>query len=288
MCICYPCAPRRLAPAAHPTPFDSWLAGREFGRGPNVQPSPFPFRAMYPWSILDKRYSPTRESNYIPIHACIHPPTHNLSISRFNTTINVAREGAIGWRDSHLVVAAVGLAVAVLSALLIQEPEREFPASAEKGTSVVAASKTGGKDGGDKMVALPGLGEGEESEERESFREALGIVFQSNTVKLVSTACARRVVIRSDNNSPGFCGRSSGRRCIPANVSCVRGQSFLVCGIGRASLHPCCPCCGNSRPVCGIVLVFFVPYVYECFPASLLRFAQGVCTRCPTRTAAIA
>ncbi|CAM9968696.1 unnamed protein product, partial [Hapterophycus canaliculatus] len=88
-------------------------------------------------------------------------------------SLSLLLNGAIGWRDSHLVVAAVGLAVAVLSALLIQEPEREFPTAVDKVTSAVPAAKNSARDGGDKMVATPSLdgGPGEESEERESFRE---------------------------------------------------------------------------------------------------------------------
>lgn len=89
-------------------------------------------------------------------------------------------KGAIGWRDSHLVVAAVGLAIAVLSALLIREPEREFPAAA------AAAVKGDGGDAGQEGLVAAEEQQQQQPEERESFREALGIVFQSNTVKLVS------------------------------------------------------------------------------------------------------
>lgn len=70
------------------------------------------------------------------------------------------------------MVAAVGFGVAVLSALLIREPAREFPAA---------------NDSAEAAVTKGDAGEESESEERESFREALGIVFQSNTVKLVSS-----------------------------------------------------------------------------------------------------
>ena len=70
------------------------------------------------------------------------------------------------------MVAAVGFGVAVLSALLIREPAREFPTANDSGAAPVA------KDTG---------GAGEESEERDSFKEALAIVFQSNTVRLVSS-----------------------------------------------------------------------------------------------------
>lgn len=73
------------------------------------------------------------------------------------------------------MVAAVGVAVAVLSALLIREPAREFPVANESDAA------TSAKDD----AAVEGGAAGEESEERESFREALGIVFQSDTVKLV-------------------------------------------------------------------------------------------------------
>lgn len=62
--------------------------------------------------------------------------------------------------------------MAVLSALLIREPAREFPTANDSSAATVAKGDAG-----------------EESEERESFREALGIVFQSNTVKLVSVLC---------------------------------------------------------------------------------------------------
>lgn len=101
--------------------------------------------------------------------------------------------GAIGWRDSHLVVAAVGFAIALLSAILIQEPAREFEGgvagnlqeavkpAVEKAVAVVDAVVKGDSD--------EGIGKAEDAVEddtRESFREALGIVFQSNTVKLVS------------------------------------------------------------------------------------------------------
>lgn len=68
------------------------------------------------------------------------------------------------------------MAIAVLSALLIQEPAREFPAA--------AAVKGDGGEGQEGLVAAKDRQQ--QPEERESFREALGIVFQSNTVKLVS------------------------------------------------------------------------------------------------------
>ncbi|CAB1106720.1 unnamed protein product [Ectocarpus sp. CCAP 1310/34] len=98
-------------------------------------------------------------------------------------SLSLLLNGAIGWRDSHLVVAAVGVAVAVLSALLIQEPAREFPTAGEPGAGDNTAATGGDKGGG---------GAGEESEERESFQEALGIVFKSNTVRLVFLATAFR------------------------------------------------------------------------------------------------
>ncbi|CAM9915556.1 unnamed protein product [Ectocarpus fasciculatus] len=98
-------------------------------------------------------------------------------------SLSLLLNGAIGWRDSHLVVAAVGVAVAVLSALLIQEPAREFPTAGDPGAGDNTAAKSGDKGGG---------GAGEESEERESFQEALGIVFKSNTVRLVFLATAFR------------------------------------------------------------------------------------------------
>lgn len=80
-------------------------------------------------------------------------------------------------------MAAVGLAIAVLSALLIQEPAREFPAAKESGASAVV----GGSKDRDRNAAQEGVAATmEQPEERESFREALGIVFESNTVKLVS------------------------------------------------------------------------------------------------------
>lgn len=73
----------------------------------------------------------------------------------------------------------MGLAVAVLSALLIREPAREFPAADKSSAAAVTE--------GDAVAE--GGAAGEASEERESFKEALGIVFQSNTVKLVSFLC---------------------------------------------------------------------------------------------------
>lgn len=101
----------------------------------------------------------------------------------------------------------MGFAIAILSALLIQEPEREFPAEAvgaksavsesgdaaepTKATAINAVVKeaVGGQGGaesaegtrGGELVSPEGGGE-----ERESFQEALRIVFQSNTAKLVS------------------------------------------------------------------------------------------------------
>lgn len=99
-------------------------------------------------------------------HALV--PTHEPINLGLRTTSFVLI-GAIGWRESHLVVAAVGFAVAVLSALLIREPAREFPTNTDSAAAAVAKGDAG-----------------EESEERESFREALAIVFQSTTVKLAS------------------------------------------------------------------------------------------------------
>lgn len=88
------------------------------------------------------------------------------------------------------------MAVAVLSALLIREPTREFPTTNDSGAAAVAKGDAGGGGGGGAQkgngaenvatAVVEGGGAGEESEERESFREALSIVFQSNTVKLVS------------------------------------------------------------------------------------------------------
>lgn len=127
--------------------------------------------------------------------------------------LETCRAGAIGWRDSHLVVAAVGFAIAILSALLIQEPAREFPAEAVGAKSAVSESgdaaeptkaaainavlkeAVGGQGGAEgaegacagELVSPEGGGEGgQQAEERESFQEALRIVFQSNTAKLVS------------------------------------------------------------------------------------------------------
>lgn len=100
-------------------------------------------------------------------------------------------------------MAAVGVAVAVLSALLIQEPAREFPTAGEPGAGDNAATKSGDKGGG---------GAGEESEERESFQEALGIVFNSNTVRLVRKWVVHADCIRhpSPSVSLRFCWGCSG------------------------------------------------------------------------------
>ncbi|CAM9870673.1 unnamed protein product, partial [Laminaria digitata] len=93
-------------------------------------------------------------------------------------SLSLLLNGAIGWRDSHLVVAAVGFAIAILSALLIQEPAREFSADGAEGAHA-------------GELVSPGEG-GEQAEERESFQEALRIVFQSNTAKLLFAATAFR------------------------------------------------------------------------------------------------
>lgn len=111
------------------------------------------------------------------------------------------RTGVVGWRDSHLVVAAAGFSVALVAALLIREPEREFSKGGvgEKGpvsesdqatapSSSVMKSETIQGVGGEKE----GLAEGDADEEtRESFREALAIVFESRTVKLVRCGAVR-------------------------------------------------------------------------------------------------
>ena len=104
-------------------------------------------------------------------------------------------------------MAAVGFAIALLSALLIQEPAREFsPAEPAVGAKEGAASNKSGDDaaeppkasaaavdavdqkGAGGLVSPRGGGEGgvEQAEDRESFQEALRIVFQSNTARLVS------------------------------------------------------------------------------------------------------
>lgn len=121
--------------------------------------------------------------------------------------LETCHPGAIGWRDSHFVVAAVGFAIAILSALLIQEPAREFAADVGGGAKgavsesgdaaelpkaaaaidavVKEAVGGGGAEGASAGELVSPEGEGQ-AEERESFQEALRIVFQSNTAKLVS------------------------------------------------------------------------------------------------------
>lgn len=131
------------------------------------------------------------------------------------TKISTQSKGAIGWRDSHLVVATVGFAIAVLSALLIREPMRESgggvvqESAVSQGDASQGAESRGGTSAAPSAVAAgapdaarkKAYDEGVEgvtaeeaalveggAEARESFREALGIVFQSNTVKLVRPA----------------------------------------------------------------------------------------------------
>lgn len=111
-------------------------------------------------------------------------------------------KGAIGWRESHLVVAAVGLAIAVLSALLIREPAREFPTAKGSGAAAVKGA------GGAAQEGLAAAAAEEQAEERESFREALGIVFQSNTVKLVRAGSAVWFTLSLDRLN-GWCWRRS-------------------------------------------------------------------------------
>lgn len=146
-------------------------------------------------------------------HATNHPTFVSplvLVLSLPMTKISTQSKGAIGWRDSHLVVATVGFAIAILSALLIREPMRESGggvaqesavsqgdasqgAESQGGTSAAAGApdaalkKTYDEGVGGATAEEAALLEGG-AEERESFREALGIVFQSNTVKLVRPA----------------------------------------------------------------------------------------------------
>lgn len=105
-------------------------------------------------------------------------------------------------------MAAVGFAIAILSALLIQEPARESSTEVGAGAkgavsgsgdaaelpkvaamdAVVVKEAVGGADAEGASTGGLVSPEGEEqAEERESFQEALRIVFQSNTAKLVST-----------------------------------------------------------------------------------------------------
>ena len=127
-------------------------------------------------------------------------------------------------------MAAVGFAIALLSALLIQEPAREFsPAEPAVGAKEGAALNKSGDDaaeppkasaaavdavdqkGAGELVSPRGGGEGgvEQAEDRESFQEALRIVFQSKTARLVSVhrcVCFCFFVF-------ACCGRGGKRKC---------------------------------------------------------------------------
>lgn len=126
--------------------------------------------------------------------------------------MNPSSAGAVGWRESHIVVAIVGFAIALLSALLIREPERESavgvvsgggekstvskydgeaapslvydPATVNSNTGKTAETETATDVAvGENEALLEG---GADEKPRESFLEALAIVFESGTVKLVS------------------------------------------------------------------------------------------------------
>ncbi|CAN0270584.1 unnamed protein product [Pylaiella littoralis] len=138
-------------------------------------------------------------------------------------SLSLLLNGAIGWRESHLVVAAVGLAIAVLSALLIREPAREFPTAKGSGAAAVKGA------GGAAQEGLAAVAAEEQAEERESFREALGIVFQSNTVKLLFLATAFRFCAGFGIGvwcAPFFRGR------FPSNSSEYAVLNALVVAVG--------------------------------------------------------
>ena len=98
--------------------------------------------------------------------------------------------GAVGWRQSHLVVATAGFAIALLSAVIIREPEREFfGGGAAGGKSAKKTTETATHIVAEEKDALSKRST--DGEQRESFSEALAIVFKSNTVKLVGTRCYR-------------------------------------------------------------------------------------------------
>lgn len=100
--------------------------------------------------------------------------------------MNPSSAGAVGWRKSHIVVAVASFAIALLSALLIQEPERK--------SAVGVVSRGGEKSNTGKTDTATDVADteneallkgGADEKPRESFLEALAIVFESGTVKLV-------------------------------------------------------------------------------------------------------
>lgn len=143
--------------------------------------------------------------------------------------------GAVGWRQSHEVVAAAGFTVALLSFFLLQDPGKgygggvgEIAAVSQSndagqqrsavslpdaknsvaavkamvgeiaaGAAAAGAGETEEEERGEGVAAeaarlLIGGGDGKGGkEDRESFREALGIVFESDTVKLVRSVFVR-------------------------------------------------------------------------------------------------
>ncbi|CAM9252164.1 unnamed protein product [Ascophyllum nodosum] len=106
-------------------------------------------------------------------------------------SLSLILNGAVGWRQSHLVVATAGFAIALLSAVIIREPEREFfGGGAAGGKSAKKTTETATHIVAEEKDALSKRST--DGEQRESFSEALAIVFKSNTVKLLFAATAFR------------------------------------------------------------------------------------------------